>query len=175
MTFLPSHLVVAVLLTADIHFCFCQPGVGIDMESRKRVRNRRGGDVRGFSVGRLRGRRPGFGFIRRRLHSEPSSLGFARFKAGLSALIAPTSRSAWTICIKTHSSRANDRLSAQSSVFRSVRMMWTSNLAGRRGSRAIAHRFRLSRISKGVPAPWIWARAVGVLSSVPPANGSVSI
>ena len=63
MPFLFGHFVVAVLLTADVHLRVRQPAVGVDMERRERVGNRRGGDVRGRGVCRLRGRRPGFGFI----------------------------------------------------------------------------------------------------------------
>lgn len=47
-----------------------EPGVGVHVERRERVGNRRGGDVRGLGVCWLRGRRLGFGLIWGRSHSE---------------------------------------------------------------------------------------------------------
>ena len=40
-----GHFVVAVLLPADVHFGMRESDIGVDMERRERVRNRRGGDV----------------------------------------------------------------------------------------------------------------------------------
>ena len=58
-----GHLVVAVLLAANVHLRAREPGVRVHMERRERVGNRRGGDVRGFGGCRLRGHRLRFGFI----------------------------------------------------------------------------------------------------------------
>ena len=41
-----GHFVVAVLLPADVHLRVREPGVGVHVERRERVGNRRGGDVR---------------------------------------------------------------------------------------------------------------------------------
>ena len=41
-----GHFVVAVLLPAGVHLRVREPGLGVDMERRERVGNRRGGDVR---------------------------------------------------------------------------------------------------------------------------------
>jgi hypothetical protein len=45
-----GHFVVAVLLPADVHLRVREPGVGVHLERRERVGNRRGGDVRGLGV-----------------------------------------------------------------------------------------------------------------------------
>jgi hypothetical protein len=55
-----GHFVVAVLLPAAVHLRVRDPGVRVHVESRERVGNRRGGDVRGVGGGWLRRLRLGF-------------------------------------------------------------------------------------------------------------------
>ena len=46
--FLFGHFVVAVLLPAGVHLRVREPGLGVHVERRERVGNRRGCDVRGL-------------------------------------------------------------------------------------------------------------------------------
>jgi len=50
MPLMLGYFVVAVLLPANVHFRMGEPCLGVHLERRKRVGNRRGGDVRRLSV-----------------------------------------------------------------------------------------------------------------------------
>src|SRR5579863_4711781 len=50
-----GNFVVAMFLPADVHFRLRESGVGVDVEHRERVGNRRGGNVRGPRACRLGG------------------------------------------------------------------------------------------------------------------------
>ena len=78
-----GHFVVAVLLAAYVHLRAREPGVRVHVERRERVGNRRGGDVRGFGVCRLRGHRLRFGFFRGCLHCHlPRPNGIMPLRCG---------------------------------------------------------------------------------------------
>jgi len=88
MAFVYSHLVITVFLTEGLHRRVGKPGVGIDLEQRKRIGNGGGGDVGRFAAGCLWGQRLKWPALFGPLTYITPVLAATRAHAGLCAPIA---------------------------------------------------------------------------------------